>query len=124
MVKVKINWQGQVVDFDLNRDLPLQTIVDAICTQLNVAPPKTDYSLQVDGAPQHISQQVRHQKKQKKPFPFFLFLASNCCFFAAIFLKIFIFSSVAQPFYSIAANVRITCFQQAPHVVLLIRFSF
>lgn len=59
MVKVKISWQGQTVDFDLNRDLPLQSIIDAICTQLNVAPPKSDYSLQVDGAPQHISAQVR-----------------------------------------------------------------
>ena len=59
MVKVKINYKGQVVDFDLNRDLPLQTIIDAICTQLNVPPPKTDYSLQVDGAPNHISAAVR-----------------------------------------------------------------
>jgi predicted alpha/beta hydrolase family esterase len=62
MVKVKISWQGQTVDFDLNRDLPLPTIIDAICTQLNVAPPKSDYSLQVDNAPQHISQQVRRKK--------------------------------------------------------------
>lgn len=59
MVKVKISFQGQTVDFDLNRDSPFQTVIDAACTQLNAPGAKTDYSLQLDSTGQHISPQVR-----------------------------------------------------------------
>jgi hypothetical protein len=59
MVKVKVTFLGQTIDFDLNRDQPLQQVVDQLCSQLNAPGNRSEYVLQLDSTKQYISAPVR-----------------------------------------------------------------
>lgn len=63
MVKIKVTYNNNTIDYDLNRDSPLPTTISGLCTTLGVTDNANDCMLQNTATFYYITQAVRAKER-------------------------------------------------------------
>lgn len=57
-VKVKIQYEGTTLDYEMNREADINSIIEILCLTIGVKGNKSDYVLQMDSTKEYLTSQV------------------------------------------------------------------